>query len=358
MKKIFTLSLIAIFCKSFSQTLVVPTVFHVIYNSAGQNVSDPTILQQLQTLNYDYSDTTCANTYTPAANTNIQFMLAQQDPNGNPTNGIIHKQTTAVSFTSDNKVMSSATGGDDIWDRDSYLNIYVCNLAGGLIGYSQFPCATASTDALVIHYCTVNGTCPPYNLGKTASSELGHWFGLVYTVGNACAIDVDGIPDTYTSDGSCSSSMDTCSGLTQVALCTNYMTYADDALKCFFTAGQKAVMWNAINSCRASLKTSQGGNPPAGVNNYGSQKSFSVSPNPFSTSTTLQTNTPLHNATLTVYNCYGQEVTQSVIPSGARNLTITRDGLPSGIYFYKVTEDKGQGASEAIATGKLVITDK
>ncbi|MBI3502073.1 MAG: T9SS type A sorting domain-containing protein [Bacteroidetes bacterium] len=91
---------------------------------------------------------------------------------------------------------------------------------------------------------------------------------------------------------------------------------------------------------------------------YLGENSISIYPNPFSTQATLQTDIPLHNATLTIYNSFGQEVTQSVIPSGARNLTITRDGLPSGIYFYKVTEDKGQGASEVIATGKLIITDK
>ncbi|MBI3500232.1 MAG: T9SS type A sorting domain-containing protein [Bacteroidetes bacterium] len=88
-------------------------------------------------------------------------------------------------------------------------------------------------------------------------------------------------------------------------------------------------------------------------------------PNPFSTQTTLQTNTPLHNATLTVYNSFGQEVTQSVIPSGARNLTITRDGLPSGIYFLRLTalslpSSSGggtQGGGGEVFTGKLVITD-
>ncbi|MBI3502070.1 MAG: T9SS type A sorting domain-containing protein [Bacteroidetes bacterium] len=105
---------------------------------------------------------------------------------------------------------------------------------------------------------------------------------------------------------------------------------------------------------------------PNNVSQLFEQRAITISPNPFSTQTVLQSENPLHNATLTLYNCYGQEVTQSVIPStpqsgatvGQRNLTITRDGLPSGIYFYKVTEDKGQGASEAIATGKLIITDK
>ncbi|MBI3502069.1 MAG: T9SS type A sorting domain-containing protein [Bacteroidetes bacterium] len=117
---------------------------------------------------------------------------------------------------------------------------------------------------------------------------------------------------------------------------------------CYLSNGASATTGTVtvtVNSC-------------AGILQINMETEFSISPNPFSTQATLQTNTPLHNATLTVYNCYGQEVTQSVIPSGARNLTITRDGLPCGIYFYKVTEDKGQGTSEVITTGKLIITDK
>ncbi|MBI3502072.1 MAG: T9SS type A sorting domain-containing protein [Bacteroidetes bacterium] len=94
-----------------------------------------------------------------------------------------------------------------------------------------------------------------------------------------------------------------------------------------------------------------------GVNENNYQQTVSLFPNPFSTSTTLQTNTPLHNATLTVYNCYGQEV-KSVVISHQSSVVIERGNLASGIYFYKVTEDKGQGANEVIATGKLIITDK
>ncbi|MBI3500234.1 MAG: T9SS type A sorting domain-containing protein [Bacteroidetes bacterium] len=114
--------------------------------------------------------------------------------------------------------------------------------------------------------------------------------------------------------------------------------------------------------------------PLTGIQNLENLNGILIYPNPFSYTTTLQTDNPLHNATLTVYNCYGQEVTQSVIPStpqsgatvGRRNLTITRDGLPGGIYFLRLTAlslpspigGGTQGGGGEVFTGKLIITDK
>ncbi|MBI4932053.1 MAG: T9SS type A sorting domain-containing protein [Bacteroidetes bacterium] len=343
MKKIFTLLFIALCGKLFSQPIVIPTVFHVIYNSAAQNISNSQVLQQLQQLNSDYSDTTCAGTYAQDINTEIQFVLAQQDPNGNATNGIIHKQTTVASFTTNNAMMSNASGGDDIWDRDSYLNIYVCNLGGGLLGYAQFPCGAAGTDALVIHYCTAGsltspGTCAPYQYGRTASSELGHWFGLFHTVGNSCAVDVDGIPDTYTADGICSPLfIDTCSGLAQFLLCLNYMTFSDDGNKCFFTSGQKAVMWNSINSCRSSLKTSIGGNPPTGVQNNSAENSISIFPNPSSGIFSMQLR-QFQNVQIKIYNVFGECIYQHI--STSSNFQIDLSSQPAGIYYLSIHSDK------------------
>jgi len=93
-----------------------------------------------------------------------------------------------------------------------------------------------------------------------------------------------------------------------------------------------------------------------GTEENGFSGTINIFPNPFSTQTTLQTNIPLHNATLTVYNCYGQKIREEIINN--QSTIINRGNLASGVYFYKVTGGKGQGAIEVIATGKLVITDK
>jgi len=99
-----------------------------------------------------------------------------------------------------------------------------------------------------------------------------------------------------------------------------------------------------------------------GISDIENNISVSVFPNPVSTQTILQTDLPdgrqaiLHNATLTVDNCFGQTVAQIKNING-QIITFKRENLPSGLYFYKVTGDKGQGTSEVIATGKLIITD-
>ncbi len=79
--------------------------------------------------------------------------------------------------------------------------------------------------------------------------------------------------------------------------------------------------------------------------------SFKVFPNPFSTQTTLQTDILLHNATFTVYNCFGQTVKEITNISG-NTATFYRDNLPSGLYFIRLTQDNKQ-----IETKKLIITD-
>jgi hypothetical protein len=115
-------------------TITIPVVFHVVYNTAAQNVSDAMIQAQLDVLNKDFSATNSDIGSVPSAfaglvaNTGIQFCLAQRDPNGNPTTGIVRVQTTKSSFTSSNAVKYTAQGGSNIWDRTKYLNIWVCNL--------------------------------------------------------------------------------------------------------------------------------------------------------------------------------------------------------------------------------------
>ncbi|HRP38235.1 MAG TPA: right-handed parallel beta-helix repeat-containing protein [Chitinophagales bacterium] len=79
--------------------------------------------------------------------------------------------------------------------------------------------------------------------------------------------------------------------------------------------------------------------------------SFNIFPNPFSTQTTLQTDIPLHNATLMVDNCFGQTITQIRNING-QTIVFNRDNLPSGLYFVRLMQD-----SKIIAAKKLIITD-
>jgi hypothetical protein len=260
--------------------VTVPVVFHVVYNTTAQNVSDAKLLAQLQQLNDDFARLNSDANQTPsiftgvAANTELQFCLAQRDPSGNATNGIVRRQTTVSSFSSNDAVKFTANGGSDAWPRDSYLNIWVANLSGGLLGYAQFPGGAAATDGVVVLFSSVGsiaspGTGSPFNLGRTLTHEVGHWANLRHIWGDAtCGSDqVSDTPVHNTSNGGCPTypHLSTCSG-TPVEMSMNYMDYSNDVCMNIFTLGQKTRMQALFGTggSRVALLSSQGCVPPGG----------------------------------------------------------------------------------------------
>jgi hypothetical protein len=259
--------------------VTIPVVFHVVYATAAQNISDAKCMAQLNQLNLDYARLNADASKTPgaftgvAADTKIQFCLAQRDANGLATTGIIHKSTTTASFIDDDKVKSSTTGGDNAWPAGSYLNIWACNLGSGLLGYAQFPGGAAATDGVVLLYSSIGsvalpGTATSYNLGRTATHEVGHWLNLRHIWGDAnCGNDlVDDTPTQQTSNFSCPTFPHvTCSNGPNGDMFMNYMDYTDDACMNIFTAGQANRM-NALfaaGGSRAAIATSLGCQPPS-----------------------------------------------------------------------------------------------
>jgi hypothetical protein len=124
----------------------IPVVVHVVYRTTQQNISDTQVQSQIAVLNEDYSGTNADVTSVPGAwtslvaNTGIQFCLASRDPQGLPTTGIVRVNTTVTSFgMNGDPVKYTSQGGSDAWPRDSYLNLWVCNLGQQLLGYAQFP---------------------------------------------------------------------------------------------------------------------------------------------------------------------------------------------------------------------------
>ena len=111
------------------QTLVIPVVVHVVWNTPAQNIADEQIFSQIDILNEDYNRLNADTNKTRgifkpiAASANVQFCLAQQDPLGNPTSGITRTYTTVTSFGVDDEMKFNATGGIDAWPTDKYLNI-------------------------------------------------------------------------------------------------------------------------------------------------------------------------------------------------------------------------------------------
>jgi hypothetical protein len=261
--------------------ITIPVVVHVVYNTSAQNVSDAQIQSQINILNQDFRKLNSDWTVTPSvfqglvADCEINFCMAQRDPNGNATNGIVRKQTTVTSFSTNDAVKKSAQGGDDAWPSGSYLNLWVCNLSGGVLGYAQFPGGPAATDGVVITYTGFGNTgtaAAPFNKGRTATHEVGHWLNLYHIWGD------DGTSCTGTDNcGDTPNQADenygcpafpavSCSNGPNGDMFMNYMDYTDDACMFMFTAGQKARMQAlfAAGGLRASLATSLGCTAPSG----------------------------------------------------------------------------------------------
>ncbi|SDX83653.1 GEVED domain-containing protein [Hymenobacter psychrophilus] len=259
-------------------TLTIPVVVHVLYNTASQNVSDAQIASQLAVLNEDFNKLNADVSKVPsafasrAADVGIEFVLAKRDPSGNATTGIERKQTSVTSWSSDDRIKSTSTGGLNAWPAGQYLNLWVGKLGGGLLGYAQFPGGPASTDGVVI---TTTGfgrggsSGAPFNLGRTTTHEVGHWLNLRHIWGDAnCGNDlVSDTPTQQTSNGGCPSFPKvTCSNGPNGDMFMNYMDYTDDACMYMFSSGQSSRM-NALfasGGSRASLLTSNGGTAPGG----------------------------------------------------------------------------------------------
>ncbi len=251
--------------------ITIPVVVHVLYNTSAQNITDAQIQSQMTVLNNDFRKLNSDWTNTPSTFTSVvadcelNFCLATVSPTGAATTGIIRKQTTVTSFSANDGMKYNSQGGSDAWSTGQYLKLWVCNLGGGLLGYAQFPGGATATDGVVINYTafgTTGSATAPYNKGRTATHEVGHWLNLRHIWGDAtCGNDlVSDTPVHTASNGGCPShpKANTCG--TSAEMFMNYMDYTNDACMYMFTAGQKARMQALFvtGGARASLKTSNG----------------------------------------------------------------------------------------------------
>ncbi|GAN33298.1 MAG: hypothetical protein DPW20_02220 [Candidatus Brocadia sp.] len=259
-----------------AEIVKIPVVVHVVYNTPEQNISDDQIKSQIRVLNEDYRKlnadvSTVPSVFQPlATDSKIEFAFACKDPEGKLTSGITRTKTDVASFTYDDAVKFTAKGGRDAWPRDKYLNIWVCNLGGGLLGYAQFPGGPADTDGVVITYTAFGDTgtaVPPFNKGRTATHEVGHWLNLFHIWGDDCpggdqcggSDSVGDTPNQECSNYGCPAFPHiSCSNGPNGDLFMNYMDYTDDACMVMFTNGQSARMDAALAGPRLAIQSSDG----------------------------------------------------------------------------------------------------
>ena len=240
------------------ELIVIPVVFHVIHYNGPENISDEQVLSGIEVMNRDFRklnpdvDDVISEFEGIAADSEIEFRLAQIDPQGDCHTGI-------------NRIVSPLTydGGGEVkdliqWPRNSYLNIWVVEDANGAAGYSLYPGSVngaqgAGNDGIVVaHDYTGNiGTSNNYR-SRTLTHEAGHWMNLRHLWGNSnspgdsenCDMD-DQVSDTPVTSGwtSCNVNGSTCGSLDNVQ---NYMEYSYCGR--MFSEGQRTRMRAAMNS--------------------------------------------------------------------------------------------------------------
>jgi hypothetical protein len=226
--------------------IVIPVVVNVLYKTAAENISDAQIQSQIDVLNQDFTATNSDFGSIPAlfagvaANVDITFELVT----------INRKATTKTSWGTRDAMKKTKQGGINPTSPATTLNLWVCTIGGGILGYAQFPGGSSTTDGVVCDSKYV-GVTPnssaayPYNLGRTASHEVGHWMNLRHIWGDAtCGSDlVSDTPAHNTANYGVPTypHLSTCAG-TPVEMTMNYMDYTDDRGMYMFTAGQKSRM--------------------------------------------------------------------------------------------------------------------
>jgi hypothetical protein len=336
--------------------ITIPVVVHIVYSSPAQNITDAQVQSQIAVLNKDYRkqnpDTSKIPSYFKdlAADCGIRYVLANVDTNGNKTTGIIRRQTHQQGFSYNDAVKFTARGGDDAWDRDRYLNLWVCDLVDGVLGYSSAPGCPKQNDGVVISYTafgTMGTAAAPFNLGRTATHEIGHWLNLIHIWGDAdCGNDdVDDTPQQgKATRGNPSGMVFSCGNTPYGNLYMDYMDFTDDAGMHLFTYGQRERMRSLFNEggARNKLLSSTGfveGSGSPGDAGAGDM-SMRIYPNPVVGSIwVVSSNAYYVGAVLEIYNQLGQKVMTSRV-TGV-NFQLDLSSLSRGLYFLRVN---GEGS--------------
>ena len=364
--------------KGMMQQFTIPVIIHVIHDGeiegTGSNISDLQITSQIQVLDEDYNAENLDISNVPAewkdriANCNINFELAAADPSGNLLTepGIDRINRNSRGFNSppyDRTYFDASIKPATIWDYNKYLNIWVSVFSGGILGYATFPPSTqlpglvspygnSETDGVVIDhraFGTVGTLFTSYNLGRTATHEIGHWLGLRHIWGDeaGCA------EDDYVSDTPMQKAENTgcpihpevsnrCNAFDPGSMFMDYMDYTDDACMYMFTNGQKARMHAALTTSPQRISVANSYIFPDDI--------MTIKPNPSTSPLSLYINSNVEeDAVFYVYDVLGNIVNIQHEPKVSKQVVaLSLLGMPSGVYFIHMIKGEEQATRKAV----------
>jgi hypothetical protein len=239
----------------------IPVAVHILYRAEEDNIGDEQVTSQIAVLNEDFSGKNGDIGNVPApfssavGNPGLEFYLAD--------NGITRHKIDATEFNIDDRMKAAATGGADPWDTSRHLNIWVCRLSGGVLGYAQFPGGAPETDGVVIltsAFGRGGSATAPFDLGRTTTHEVGHYLNLSHIWGESrvpTCDDTDWVDDTPTqlgpNFGNPAFPTSSCPKTPNGDMFMNYMDYVDDNSMFMFTQQQVLRMHAALEFSRSQL---------------------------------------------------------------------------------------------------------
>lgn len=302
-------------------------------------------------LNEDFRKTNSNFNKTPlefqalAADVGIEFQLATTDPDGNSTTGITRTITTINQIGETNNYYKTSQGGIDAWNNKEYLNIWVCELSFGSLGFAYPPSSISFADDGIVISPDFFGRIPKSkNLGRTATHEIGHYFNLLHIWGNngGCSDD-DNVEDTPIQKqeyyGNPTHPSISC---TSPDLFNNYMDYVNDSTMTLFTNGQKERMLAALLGPRKSLLSSKGLDIVNYIDEF-AKTSFTILINKNMLSVECTNSSKIQIAIFSSIRQKEQET--EIYPNEKINLS----ALSSGIYILKIQQN------DVVKTEKIVI---
>ncbi|MEM0939843.1 MAG: zinc-dependent metalloprotease [Bacteroidota bacterium] len=310
------------------ELIYIPVLFHVVYHVAEENISDEQIASQLASLNRDFrkqnhdlekvNDTFNDN----IADSRIAFVFADRVQRLD-VQRIIRVQTDQPVFTNSNLFATEEGGSDPIYP-DRILNIWVANLADGLLGFFD-------DHGVAIDFKSfgTDGTATaPYHLGRTLTHELGHFFSLHHPWGVGGCDEDDGIKDTpnqASSIASCDLQSTTCGSLDMTQ---NFMNMVTDDCLLFFTHGQVEKMRQHIDEVLPQMTLSE----EALVLSAGSRSNtIRFYPNP-SKDGLYKVDKPFEELKIRVFSIKGGYLKSDRITGNLLDLS----DLSNGIYFISI----------------------
>ncbi len=339
-------------------SITIPVVVHVLYNTSAQDISDAQVQSQIDVLNEDFSATNSDyNNYDAGygavkGDMEINFCLVQ----------VIHKQTKHKSFGLNDNMKFNQKGGSDAVDPMHIFNIWVCDLGDKLLGYAYYPGINPEKFGVVCHTNAFGkgeqySLFTDYDLGRTTTHEVGHALGLAHIWGDrTCGSDeVDDTPLHNTYNFGCPEEghLSTCTG-TPLEMWMNYMDYTDDRCMYFFSDGQVAranffldtdpQLNSIINSACVNTRQTNNAITTASNNNFNSSRekfnSMLLYPTLTSGQLNLSVNSPVEGkAEINIYDQAGALMIRRQLFIADKSLQqIDVSKLANGIYFLELAQ--------------------